>query len=102
MAEADSLPGPTRFTRRSATFIGSLTLVARIVERLGAFGQIAVIASLYGSSFVADRYFVASIVPLIIGAIVAEALSANIVPALVRSDAAAPRLVGAGLWLSVA
>ena len=53
---------------------------------LGAFGQIALIASAYGSSYIADRYFIASIVPLIIGSIAGEALSANILPALVRRD----------------
>lgn len=103
VAEPRSLPSATQFTRRSATYIGSFTFAARLVERLGAFGQIAVIASIFGSSFVADRYFVASIVPLIIGAITGEALSANIMPALVRSrGAATARLVAAGFWLSAA
>jgi putative peptidoglycan lipid II flippase len=91
-----------RFTRRSATFIGSFTLAARIVERLGAFGQIALIASIYGSSFLADRFFIASIVPLIIGAIMGEALSANVMPALVRGETDRVELIGAGLWLSTA
>jgi putative peptidoglycan lipid II flippase len=100
MAEQPTVSGGGRFTSRSATYIGSFTFAARIVERLGAFGQIAVIASLYGSSFLADRYFIASIVPLIVGAIAAEALSANILPALVRDRGDATRLVGAGLWLA--
>src|SRR5664279_128581 len=100
MDEERSLPEGRRFTRRSATFIGSFTFAARIVERLGAFGQIAVIASIYGSSFVADRYFIASIVPLIIGGIMGEALSANIMPALVRRGADVGRLVAAGFWLA--
>ncbi|MDX6476145.1 MAG: Lipid flippase MurJ, partial [Gaiellaceae bacterium] len=100
--EVDENPGPgTRFTRRSATFIGTFTFVARIVERLGAFGQIALIASVYGSSYVADRYFIASIAPLIIGAIAGEAFSANILPALVRSDDE-QGLVSAGFWLATA
>ena len=101
MDETPSVPGQRRFTSRSATFIGSFTFAARLVERLGAFGQIAVIASLYGSSFLADRYFIASIVPLIIGAIAAEALSANILPALVRRGSDVQRLVSAGFWLAV-
>lgn len=102
MDEERSLPEGYRFTRRSATYIGSFTFAARIVERLGAFGQIALIASIYGSSFLADRYFIASIVPLIIGGIMGEALSANIMPALVRRGERAGRLVAAGFWLAVA
>jgi putative peptidoglycan lipid II flippase len=90
----------TRFTVRSATYIGSFTLAARVVERLGAFAQIVVIASIYGSSFIADRYFIASIVPLIIGAILGEAFSANILVALVREGRDAASLVAAGFWLA--
>jgi putative peptidoglycan lipid II flippase len=101
MGEQANVESGTRFTRRSATFIGSFTLAARVVERLGAFGQIALIASAYGSSYIADRYFIASIVPLIIGSIAGEALSANILPALVRSDRE-DELVSGGLWLAAA
>ena len=99
MGEQANIETGMRFTRRSATFIGSFTLAARVVERLGAFGQIALIASAYGSSYIADRYFIASIVPLIIGSIAGEALSANILPALVRSDRE-EELVSGGLWLA--
>jgi putative peptidoglycan lipid II flippase len=101
MADRDSVPSGQRFTRRSATFIGSFTFAARVVERLGAFGQIALIASVYGSGFLSDRYFIASIGPLIIGAIAGEALSANILPALVRRDGDR-RLVAAAFWLALA
>jgi putative peptidoglycan lipid II flippase len=90
----------TSFTRRSATFIGSFTLAARIVERLGAFALIVLVASVYGSSSIADRYFIASITPLIIGAVAGEALSANILPALVRTTGEPRRLVAAGFWLA--
>jgi putative peptidoglycan lipid II flippase len=90
----------TSFTRRSATFIGSFTLAARIVERLGAFALIVLVASVYGSSSIADRYFIASITPLIIGAVAGETLSANILPALVRSAGEPRRLVAAGFWLA--
>ncbi|MHB8468469.1 MAG: lipid II flippase MurJ [Gaiellaceae bacterium] len=100
MAEQSSVPGTRRFTSRSATYIGFFTFAARVVERGGAFGQIAIVASLYGSSFIADRYFIASIVPLIIGAIAAEALSANILPALVRRGPESGSLVAAGFWLA--
>ncbi len=99
MGEQANIESGTRFTRRSATFIGSFTLAARIVERLGAFGQIALIASAYGSSYIADRYFIASIVPLIIGSIAGEALSANILPALVRRNREQD-LVSGGLYLA--
>jgi len=102
MAGEPNVPGAPRFTSRSATYIGFFTFAARVVERLGAFGQIAVIAALYGSSFLADRYFVASIAPLIIGAIAAEALSANILPALVRTTRDRVGLVAAGFWLALA
>lgn len=101
MAGGHSVPSGRRFTRRSATYIGAFTFAARIVERLGAFGQIALIASVYGSGFISDRYFIASIGPLIIGAIAGEALSANILPALVRRRGD-PALVAAGFWLAAA
>ena len=93
-------PAALRFTSRSATFIGSFTFAARIVERLGAFGQIVLIASVYGSGFLADRYFIASIVPLVLGAILGEALSANLLPALVRSETGRHSLIGGGFWLA--
>jgi putative peptidoglycan lipid II flippase len=102
LSEDETRRRSRRFTRRSATFIGSFTLAARVVERLGAFGQIALVASIYGSSFLADRFFIASIVPLIIGAILGEALSANVMPALVRGETDRVGLIGAGLWLSAA
>ena len=102
MPDDGSLPAGRQFTRRSATFIGSFTFAGRVVERLGAFGQIALIASVYGSGFLADRYFIASIVPLIIGAIMGEALSANILPALVRGQTDRARLVSGGFWLAAA
>jgi putative peptidoglycan lipid II flippase len=98
----ESLSGEPRFTRRSATFIGSFTLAARIVERLGAFAQIVLLASIYGSGSVADRYFIASIAPLIIGAVAGEALSANILPALVRTRSEPRVLAAAGFWLAAA
>ena len=99
MAEPQISPTGHRFTARSATFIGALTFAARIVERLGAFGQIALIASVYGSGFVSDRYFVASIGPLVVGAVAGEALSANVLPALVRRGGEA-RFVAAAFWLA--
>ena len=100
MPDDGSLPAGRQFTRRSATFIGSFTFAGRVVERLGAFGQIALIASVYGSGYLADRYFIASIVPLIIGAILGEALSANILPALVRGQTDRAGLVAGGFWFA--
>ena len=102
MPDEGSLPAGRRFTGRSATFIGGFTFAGRVVERLGAFGQMVLIASVYGSGFLADRYFIASIVPLIIGGIMGEALSANILPALVRGQADRARLVAGGFWLAAA
>jgi peptidoglycan biosynthesis protein MviN/MurJ (putative lipid II flippase) len=101
MTERPSVPSGQRHTRRSATFIGAFTFAARIVERLGAFGQIALIASVYGSGFLADRYFIAAIGPLIIGAIAGEGLAANVLPALVRREGERQKLVAAGFWLAV-
>src|SRR5579872_4064445 len=60
-------PGEARpgMTRRSASFIGGFALLGRIVERVAAFGLIVLIASVFGSSFQADLYFIASIAPLL-------------------------------------
>lgn len=74
----------TRYTARSATYIGSLTLAAKLVERVAAFAQIAVIASIFGATTRSDLYFIASIIPLTIGTVVGEALATSILPSLVR------------------
>jgi putative peptidoglycan lipid II flippase len=87
---------------RSATFIGAFALAARVAERLAAFGLIAVIASIYGSSYVADLYFIASIGPLLIGSLLGETIAATVLPLLVRRGG--PRgesLVASGLWCVV-
>ena len=91
-----------RLTTRSASFIGTLTLAGRVLERVGAFGQILLIAAFFGATTDADLYFIASIVPLTIGGIVGEALHVSILPSLARRrDGDTEDLVRAGLWLSV-
>lgn len=90
--------------RRSASYIGSVTLAARVADRLAALGQILLVASVLGASTQADLYFIASIAPLAIGTIVGEALFAVILPPLVREpdDRLRAQLVAAGFWLSTA
>lgn len=91
------------FTERSATFIGSFALAGRVVERLAAFGQIVLIASVYGSNVQADLYFGASIVPIAIGTIIGESLAASILPPLVRRKTREELtgLISAGFWISL-
>lgn len=98
-----STPSPAqRLTRRSASFIGSLTLAGRILERFGAFGQILLIAAFFGATTDADLYFIASIAPLTIGGIVGESLHVSILPLLARrQDGDTEELVRAGFWVSV-
>lgn len=93
----------TRYTRRSATYIGSLTLIAKVVERLSAFVQIAVIASIFGATTRSDLYFIASIIPLTIGTVVGEALATSTLPKLVRrqNTAGFDRYFSATFWISL-
>lgn len=96
-------PPAARPTSRSASFIGSLNLVGRLLERAGAFGQILLIAAVLGATTSADLYFIASIAPLMIGAIGGEALYATALPSLSRrSDDDVIDLMRAGFWLSLA
>jgi putative peptidoglycan lipid II flippase len=90
--------------RRSASFIGAVTLAARIADRIAALGQILLIATVLGASTQADLYFIASIAPLAIGTVVGEALFAVILPPLVREldERSRVALVAAGFWLSMA
>jgi putative peptidoglycan lipid II flippase len=89
---------------RSATFIGTFSLAGRAVERLAQFFQIVLVASVYGAAHDADVYFAASIVPLMIGTIVGEALAASLLPPLVRQRAREDLigLVSAGFWAALA
>jgi len=94
-------PSRRPYANRSASYIGSITLLGRIAERLGAFAQILLIAGVLGSTVDADLYFIASIVPLMLGGVVGEALYASILPAVVaRRDRDATDLLAAGFWLS--
>ena len=94
----------TRYTRRSATYIGSLTLGAKVLERFAAFVQIAVIAAVFGATTQSDLYFIASIVPLTIGTIVGEALATSTLPWLVRRQSSDDLVhhLSATFWMSAA
>jgi putative peptidoglycan lipid II flippase len=89
-----------RLTKRSASFIGSMTLAGRVVERLAALAQIVLVAAFLGTTTQADLYFIASIVPLMIGGLLGEAFYVSILPPLSRR----PRheemveLASAGFW----
>lgn len=75
-----------------------------MLERLAAFVQIAVIASIYGASTRSDLYFIASIVPLTLGTVVGEALATSALPALVKRqfEATFSRFLAATFWGSLA
>jgi putative peptidoglycan lipid II flippase len=91
-----------RLTTRSASFIGTLTLAGRVLERFGAFGQILLIAAFFGATTDADLYFIASIVPLTVGGIVGESLHVSVLPSLAsRPDDEIEDLVRAGFWASL-
>src|SRR3712207_1688966 len=83
-ARVTTPPSPGRLTTRSASFIGSMTLAGRILERAAALGQIVVLAAFLGATTQADLYFIASIVPLMIGGLLGEAFYVSILPALSR------------------
>jgi putative peptidoglycan lipid II flippase len=90
------------FAERSASFIGSLLLVGRMLDRAGAFGQVLLIAAVFGSTTRADLYFMASIVPLTLGNVVGESLGASILPRAAREEPwAAQKLFAAGFWIAV-
>jgi putative peptidoglycan lipid II flippase len=93
----------TRYTGRSATYIGSLTLAAKVAERTAAFVQIAVIASIFGATTRSDLYFIASIVPLTLGTVVGEALATSTLPSLVRrqNTNGLGRYLAATFWMSL-
>ena len=100
------LPGEARpdVAARSATFIGSFALLGRVVERIAAFGLIVLIASVYGSSFQADLYFIASIAPLLIGTTAGDAVATSLLPALVRAEAdpdAESRFLATCFWVVI-
>ncbi|NUT56480.1 MAG: hypothetical protein HOQ03_10935 [Thermoleophilia bacterium] len=94
-------PQAPRFAARSASFIGLMLLAGRVLERLGAFGQILLIAAFLGSTTRADLYFIASIVPLTLGNVVGEALAAAVLPRAARDgEEGASRIFSAGLWIA--
>jgi putative peptidoglycan lipid II flippase len=95
-------PRPTgRRTRRSASFISTVTFGGRVLERAGAFGQILLIAAFFGATTQSDLYFVASIVPLTFGSIMGEALYASVLPSLAhRPEHEIDDIACAGFWIS--
>lgn len=97
----EQVPKRRRFAERSASFIGLALLAGRLLDRLGAFGQVLLIAAVFGSTIRADLYFIASIVPLTIGNVVGEALAASVLPRAARArDLEATRMFSAGLWIA--
>ncbi len=88
-------------TARSGAYIGSFALAGRTIERLSSFGQVIIIASIYGSTTSADLFFLASIVPLTIGTVGGEALASSTLPTILRRLGHSEREAAAGLWLSV-
>lgn len=93
-----------RLTARSASFIGSMTLAGRVVERLAALGQIVLVAAFLGATTQADLYFIASIVPLLIGGLLGEAFYVSILPSLSRRQTPeeTAELAAAGFWVGAA
>jgi putative peptidoglycan lipid II flippase len=97
----EQLPERRLFAERSGSFIGLTLLVGRLLDRLGAFGQVLLIAAVLGSTIRADLYFIASIIPLTIGNVVGEALAASVLARAARAqDQEATRLFSAGLWIA--
>ena len=91
------------FAERSASFIGLTMLAGRVLDRIGAFGQVLLIAAVLGSTIRADLYFIASIVPLTIGNVVGEALAASVLPRAQRARRSRRRrdCSRAGFWIAV-
>jgi peptidoglycan biosynthesis protein MviN/MurJ (putative lipid II flippase) len=93
-----------RFTTRSTAYIGSVNLVAQIADRLLVFGQIVVVAAVFGATAHADAYFLASIAPLMIGNVIGEPFGRAFLTLVVgtpgRREAVA--IAAAGFWVSAA
>jgi putative peptidoglycan lipid II flippase len=79
------LPPQGRLTRRSGTFIGSVNLGARLLDRASSFGQIIILAAVFGATRRADLYFIAAIVPLTIGTIVGEPFGRGLMTLLLQT-----------------
>lgn len=77
-----------------------MTLAGRVVERLAALAQIVLVAAFLGATTQADLYFIASIVPLMIGGLLGEAFYASILPPLARRKGREDmvELAAAGFW----
>jgi putative peptidoglycan lipid II flippase len=79
-----------------------MTLAGRVVERLAALAQIVLVAAFLGASTEADLYFIASIVPLMIGGLLGEAFYVSILPPLSRREEREEMvaLASAGFWVA--
>jgi peptidoglycan biosynthesis protein MviN/MurJ (putative lipid II flippase) len=94
---------------RSSAYIGSLNLAARASDRLLTFGQIVVVAWIFGAGPKADIYFLAAVVPLTIALVVGDPLGRGTFTALAPSHdrakdlrfAAAGFVVAAALLLAL-
>jgi putative peptidoglycan lipid II flippase len=99
-----SLQPPPRFTTRSISYLSIVNFAAQVGDRLFSFGQVAVIAALFGAGTNADIFFLASIVPLTIGAVIGEPLGRAFLTMLVKARDArdGAELAAAGFLLGVA
>ena len=77
-------PPPPRFARRSVAFLGSLNFVGQFADRLLTFGQVALLAAIFGTGTRADLFFLASIIPLTVGSSLGEPIARAFLTQLVR------------------
>jgi putative peptidoglycan lipid II flippase len=95
--------------RRTTAFIGILNLAARAADRLLNFGQIVVVAWIFGAGPNADIYFLAAVVPVTIALVVGDPLGRATLTALAVSQdrargarfGAAGFVVAAGLLVTL-
>ncbi len=88
--------------RRSGAFIGAVNLITQAADRLLAFGQIVLIAAVFGVSLDADRYFLAGVVPLTIGYVVGDLVSRAFMTLVSEDPARAKQLAASGLVICAA
>jgi putative peptidoglycan lipid II flippase len=102
-AAATAPDAPSGFANRSGTYVGAVNLVGQVVDRVLAFVQIAIIASVFGATGNADLYFLASIVPLALASTVGEPLARAVLTLLVRGEREeARRAAAAGALFTLA
>lgn len=79
-------PDSPSYPARTTAFIGSVSLLGQVADKLFSFGQIIVIAAIFGAGTTSDIYFLASIVPLTIGWVVGEPSGRAAMTLLVRTS----------------